>query len=83
VRWRANPRARYYNVQLFRGRSKRLSIFPSTPSAVIAGRLLRTTGTYRLLVWSGVGAKRLGRYQRQPWINKTLVVRRGTTPAPK
>ena len=32
-------------------------------------------GTYRLLVWSGLGARTLGRYERSPWITKVLTVK--------
>jgi hypothetical protein len=75
VRWRANHLAAYYNVQLYRGRRKVLSLFPVASSTVIKARYLRP-GSYRLIVWSGLGAKALARYQRAPWIDVALRVRR-------
>ena len=75
LRWRANPKAAYYNVQVFRGRRKILTTFPTGVREVIPARLLTRPGTYRLLVWSGLGAKRRGRYAPTPWLIKTLQVR--------
>jgi hypothetical protein len=75
LRWRANPKAAYYNVQVFRGRRKILTTFPTGVREVIPARLLTTPGSYRLLVWSGLGAKRRGRYAPTPWLIKTLQVR--------
>jgi len=73
VRWIANPKAKYYNVQLFKGSKKLLSSFPTRGVAVIPGRLLKP-GTYRLVIWSGIGAKRAGRYARAPWISRVIRV---------
>jgi hypothetical protein len=75
LRWKRNGRAAYYNVQLFKGRRKLMSTFPSAASTFIPATLLRATGTYRLLIWSGLGARTLGRYERTPWVTKTLTVR--------
>jgi len=75
LRWKRNARAAYYNVQLFKGRRKLMSTFPNSASAYIPGQMLRATGTYRLLIWSGLGSRTLGRYERSPWVTKTLTVK--------
>ena len=75
LRWRKNAKADYYNVQLFMGNRKLISTFPSSTSLLVSAKDLTTPGTYRLLVWSGLGARALGRYERNPWVTKTLVVR--------
>jgi hypothetical protein len=74
VTWRRDRRARYYNVQLLRGTRKLLSVHPSRTRTVIPARRL-TPGSYRLLVWSGLGARSAGRYVRVPWLDQTLRVR--------
>ena len=74
LRWRASPRASYYNVQLFRAGRKLLSVFPARGAAVLPGRDLRRPGVYRLRIWIGVGSKLRGRYLRTPWIDRTLRV---------
>ena len=77
VRWRPDPRASYYNVQLYRGGRKILSTFPTVPRQRIAGRLLRP-GRYVLRIWSGIGRQRLARYAPIPWL-----VRPFTVPPPR
>jgi hypothetical protein len=79
VRWRRDPRARYYNVQLFRqrevaGERKLASVFPSAPRAVLPGARL-TPGRYLLYVWSGLGPKAAGKYASRPWLVTALRVR--------
>jgi hypothetical protein len=62
LRWRPVARARYYNVQVFRGRQKILSVWPTRARLRLAarwkfaGRVRRLTpGTYRWFVWPGFG----------------------------
>jgi PKD domain len=86
LRWRPNPEASFYNVQLYRARLVRgsvvrrqlVSTFPRRPAQTIPGRLLRP-GTYHLVVWSGVVRGPRARYQRKPWIVMVLKAR----PAPR
>ena len=67
--WRAVPRAAYYNVQLFRGRTKILSAWPTRPRLLLreswryGGKQRRLApGVYRWYVWPGFGARRAARY---------------------
>jgi hypothetical protein len=60
--WRRAARAGYYNVQLFRGKQKVLSAWPTRARLQLrarwkfAGRVRRLTpGTYRWYVWPGYG----------------------------
>jgi hypothetical protein len=78
ARWSVNPKATYYNLQLFRGTKKLLSLFPARGLAVIPGRVLKP-GTYRLVIWSGLGAKRAGRYAGAPWVTRVVRVGGATT----
>jgi hypothetical protein len=73
VRWRPDPRASYYNLQLYRGVRKVLSTFPTAPRGRIAGRLLRP-GRYVLRVWSGIGRQRLARYAAIPWVVRPFTI---------
>jgi hypothetical protein len=67
--WLASSGARYYNVQLFRGTVKMLSVWPKKTSFSLPrgwkfkGRHFRLTqGTYRWYVWPGIGAKAAAKY---------------------
>lgn len=52
--WDAAPRATYYNVQVYRGRTKVLTLWPGNESL----RLRRLApGRYRWYVWPGYGAR--------------------------
>jgi hypothetical protein len=69
LRWFPVAGASYYNVQLFRGRTKVLSIWPATPRLTLRrtwtyeGRTFRLTpGRYRWYVWPGLGARKANRY---------------------
>jgi large repetitive protein len=69
LRWRRVARARYYNVQVFRGSQKVLSAWPTRTRLRLgarwrfAGRARRLTGgTYRWYVWPGYGAQSARRY---------------------
>ena len=83
LRWRPNPEASFYNVQLYRARIVRqgvvrrqlISTFPRRPIQTIPGRLLRP-GTYHLVVWSGLERGPRASYQPKPWIVMVLKARR-------
>jgi hypothetical protein len=75
-------RATYYNVQLFRGKKKILSVWPKSTYLQLRlrwtfrGRQMRlTAGSYRWYVWPGFGKRSARRYGR-------LVVSRGFTWSP-
>jgi hypothetical protein len=62
--WVKNSEAAYYNVQLFRGTVKILSVWPVKPALVVGrtwkykGRQYKLTpGVYRWYVWPGFGAR--------------------------
>jgi hypothetical protein len=62
--WAKNSEASYYNVQLFRGQVKVLSIWPLGPSLGLkhtwkyqGRRYTLTRGVYRWYVWPGFGAR--------------------------
>ena len=71
LRWKRMKRARYYNVQLFRGSHKVLSAWPTRPRLHLRRswrfrghrqRLVR--GRYRWYVWPGLGPRSRNRYGR-------------------
>ncbi|MGZ4270232.1 MAG: hypothetical protein ACXVSX_13610, partial [Solirubrobacteraceae bacterium] len=69
LRWKAVKGARYYNVQLFRGKRKLLSTWPTRPHLALRtrwtyrGRRHRlVAGRYTWYVWPGYGARNLHRY---------------------
>jgi hypothetical protein len=71
LRWRPVRRARYYNVQLFRGGRKILSAWPTRASYrlkrhwTFRGRRYRLSpGIYRWYVWPGYGARAEHRFGR-------------------
>jgi hypothetical protein len=77
LRWAAPPQARYYNVQLFRGDRKILSVWPSHPRYQLKrrwtfrGQTQRlVAGRYRWMVWPGFGQRSEATY------GKRLVSRR-------
>jgi hypothetical protein len=66
--WRRVRRASFYNVQLYRGRVKVLSSWPTRPRLQLRARWTYlgrqrklTAGTYRWFVWPASGANRYGR----------------------
>ena len=68
VRW-ADKEARFYNVQVFRGRKKLLSLWPShaplrLPRTWVHAGVRRTleAGTYRIFVWPAFGTQAHPRY---------------------
>jgi len=69
LRWRAAPRAAYYNVQLFRKGKKLLSTWPRTPRLALSeswtylGRDRNfAPGRYTWFVWPGFGPLARGAY---------------------
>ena len=67
--WVDTATARYYNVQLFHGPEKILSIWPLKSTLVLKGawtwggkRRRLTDGTYRWFVWPGVGPRNDAKY---------------------
>lgn len=82
LRWTDILNADYYNVQLFRGSRKILSVWPKTTAyALRSGWRFRgeqfrlTPGAYRVYVWPGFGAFAKQRYGRIVG-SRTFVVRR-------
>jgi hypothetical protein len=66
--WRRVPRASFYNVQLYRGRVKVLSSWPTRPRLQLRARWTYlgrqrklSAGTYRWYVWPASRANRYGR----------------------
>jgi hypothetical protein len=81
--WRAVPKATYYNVQLFFGGQKILTVWPTRTSFQVPrswkfqGRTYRLKpGTYRWYVWPGLGARSASRYGKLLG-TRTFVVIRG------
>jgi hypothetical protein len=79
--WTAVPKASYYNVQLFKGRAKVLSAWPTKPSFKVAhswkfgGRRHRLApGSYRWYVWPGYGRQSANHYGR-PVGHATFVIK--------
>ncbi len=67
--WKRNARARYYNVQLFRGGAKIFTAWPTRTRLQLRGRWKFNgrvrqlkPGTYRWYVWPGYGAPAARRY---------------------
>jgi hypothetical protein len=71
--WRGNPRAGFYNLQLYRLKRKVLSTFPRRARQVVP-RL--APGYYRVVVWSGrwTGLRQF-RYDEKAWVTETFRVR--------
>jgi hypothetical protein len=69
--WRARPKVKYYNLQLFRNGHKILSAWPTVarytlkPSWRYRGHTYKlTAGRYRWYVWPGYGPRSAHRYGR-------------------
>ena len=69
LRWASVPHATYYNVQLFRGKRKVLSLWPAATSLRLHGswtfdtrRLRLVPALYRWYVFPGFGARKASRY---------------------
>jgi hypothetical protein len=72
LRWTPVRRARYYNVQLFRGGRKVLSVWPARPlyqlkkSWSFRGKRQRLVpGHYHWIVWPGFGPRSKTNYGKQ------------------
>jgi hypothetical protein len=71
LRWKAQPGAEYYNLQLFRNGRKVLSVWPTRAQYTLhaawrfGGRTQRlAAGRYRWYVWPGYGRRATHRYGR-------------------
>jgi hypothetical protein len=69
LRWAPMPNASYYNVQLFRGKTKVFSTWPTRTRLQLSrtwmydkARQKLTPGTYAWYVWPGFGARALVTY---------------------
>jgi len=69
VRWGADAKARFYNVQVYRGKAKVLSLWPTTASLRLprswsfAGKKWKLEpGVYRIFVWPAFGSTAKPRY---------------------
>jgi hypothetical protein len=85
LRWKAQPRAKYYNFQLFRNGRKILSAWPTKNHYTLhtrwrfRGRTQRlTTGRYRWYVWPGYGRRAAHRYGRMHAKGVVSVPKAGT-----
>jgi hypothetical protein len=72
LRWKKAAHATYYNVQIYRGKKKILSMWPSKTSLMLrqswkyAGHRYRLKpGPYRWYVWPGYGSRSTARYGRR------------------
>jgi hypothetical protein len=74
LRWRKDQRARYYNVQLYRGKRKVYTHWPGGLRLRLPGELI-AKGRVALVIWSGIGPRSRARYVRTPWVARLLVVR--------
>jgi len=80
--WTVAPGATYYNVQLFRGGRKVLSMWPKQATLQLRrrwkfeGRRYRLKpGTYRWYVWPGLGRRKAGRYGHMIGSGTFVIVR--------
>jgi hypothetical protein len=80
LRWRADRRATFYNVQVFAGRRKILSVWPTAASLTLRPGTLRR-GSQRIVVWSASGPKVAPIFERTPWV--VQVLRAGSPGAPR
>jgi hypothetical protein len=81
LRWAAVKGASYYNVQIYRGAHKVMSVWPTQPAFKLQGRWVYdgkkqrlAPGRYRWYVWPGRGALKAAKYGRLIGGN-TFVVR--------
>ena len=80
--WPSVRRARYYNVQIFRGERKLLSVWPTRPRYQVKrswrfrGKPRRLVpGSYRWMVWPGYGRRAKGRYGK-PIVRSTFSIKK-------
>ncbi|MGZ6563327.1 MAG: HYR domain-containing protein [Solirubrobacteraceae bacterium] len=86
LQWKAVTGAAYYNVQLYRGKSKVLSAWPTGTSLALhlswkynGTKYTLAPGLYHWFVWPGVGARAAGRYGA-PLGDRTFTVLKGVKP---
>jgi hypothetical protein len=80
--WAAAPHATYYNVQLYRGNAKVLSVWPSNARLQLPQtwrfdrrRYTLKPGRYKWYVWPGFGKRTWGRYGHMVHAGTFVVVR--------
>jgi hypothetical protein len=80
--WVANGEADYYNVQLFRGEKKILSIWPLKPALTLKNKwkyqghtYKLSRGVYRWYVWPGFGARKAVDYGEMLGFSTFQIVR--------
>jgi len=80
--WVANSEANYYNVQLFRGEKKILSIWPLKPALNLKNKwkyqghtYKLSRGVYRWYVWPGFGARKAVDYGEMLGFSTFQIVR--------
>jgi hypothetical protein len=80
--WVANSEANYYNVQLFRGEKKILSIWPVKPALKLKNKwkyqghtYKLSGGVYRWYVWPGFGARKAVDYGEMLGFSTFQIVR--------
>jgi hypothetical protein len=82
LRWAANSEAGYYNVQLFRGNKKILSIWPVKTAATLKNKwkyqghaYKLSSGVYRWYVWPEFGARKAVDYGEMLGFSTFQIVR--------
>ena len=82
LRWVANGEADYYNVQLFRGEKKMLSVWPLKPAVNLKNKwkyqghtYKLSPGVYRWYVWPGFGARKAVDYGEMLGFSTFQIVR--------
>jgi hypothetical protein len=82
LRWAANSEAGYYNVQLFRGNKKILSIWPVKTAVTLKSKwkyqghgYKLSPGVYRWYVWPGFGARKAVDYGEMLGFSTFQIVR--------
>jgi hypothetical protein len=85
LRWTAKLGASYYNVQLYRGRKRILSVWPAHASFALPSRwrfahhhYRLTPGVYRWYVWPGIGPRSAARYGPAIGSGRFVIVSAGT-----
>jgi hypothetical protein len=83
LRWKAMLRSTFYNVQVYRGKAKIFSSWPTRPKLVLpgkwrfGGKLVRLTpGTYQWFVWPAKGTRTKPHYGALEGGNSFTVVKK-------
>ena len=84
--WKPVKKARFYNLQLFRGQKKVLSSWPANPSVSLSGqwnwegrKRKLSPGVYRWFVWPGFGKRKNSNFGKLVG-SGTVVVRKPKAP---